>query len=394
VSNSSYLFLEPVDVLFLRGNKGYGDPGSYGESYVPPWPSVIAGALRSRILADDGCDLAAFARGDRVHPELGTPVEPGPFRVTAFHLARRFADGRIELLVAPPADLVVAKDEESLVIRAMRLVEVGKVAPKLKSSYPLPLCPVLAQPRPAKPVRGYWLTEEGWRQYLAGKVPDASHLVRSRELWDLEPRVGVGLDPGTRSASEGRLFTAQAVIFRKRDPSSRNGADFDAGFLVGVAGAKPPRQGMLRIGGDGRAMTICDAPEYRLPEPDYGAIAQAGRCRLVLASPGIFPDGWLPTGVEEDAGSFVFDLHGVRGRLVAACVPRAEIISGWDLAQERPKPARRAAPAGSVYWLDELEAREEDLRRLVAEGLWSANWLDAQRRAEGFNRIGLAAWSQ
>ena len=32
------VFIEPLDVLVLRGNKLFGDPGSYGESLVPPWP--------------------------------------------------------------------------------------------------------------------------------------------------------------------------------------------------------------------------------------------------------------------------------------------------------------------------------------------------------------------
>ena len=53
-------FLEPLDVLFLRGNKLFGDPGSFGESLIPPWPSVVAGALRSRMLADDRVDLAGL----------------------------------------------------------------------------------------------------------------------------------------------------------------------------------------------------------------------------------------------------------------------------------------------------------------------------------------------
>ena len=47
-------FIEPLDVLFLRGNQLFGEPGSYGEALMPPWPSVAAGALRTRILADDG----------------------------------------------------------------------------------------------------------------------------------------------------------------------------------------------------------------------------------------------------------------------------------------------------------------------------------------------------
>ena len=47
-------FLEPLDVLFLRGNQLFGEAGSYGEALMPPWPSVAAGAIRSRILADSG----------------------------------------------------------------------------------------------------------------------------------------------------------------------------------------------------------------------------------------------------------------------------------------------------------------------------------------------------
>jgi CRISPR-associated protein Cmr3 len=51
------LFIEPLDVLFLRGNKLFGDPGSFGESLVPPWPSVAAGAIRSALLAHKRVDL-------------------------------------------------------------------------------------------------------------------------------------------------------------------------------------------------------------------------------------------------------------------------------------------------------------------------------------------------
>jgi CRISPR-associated protein Cmr3 len=115
---------------------------------------------------------------------------------------------------------------------------------------------------------------------------------------------------------------------------------------------------------------------------------------MVLATPGIFEKGWLPTGVVEVSAEHRFQAPGLRGRLVAAAVPRAEIISGWDLAKEQPKPAQRVAPAGSVYWLDELETTAADLRRLVDAGLWTAPCEDPQRRAEGFNRLWLAQWAQ
>lgn len=374
-----YRFLEPLDVLFLRGNKLFGDPGSYGEALIPPWPSVAAGAIRSRMLADDRVDLAAFARGEIDHPALGTPARPGAFAVTAFHLARRHADGRVEMLIQPPADLVIAESADGTV--AVRPLTPAPAGAGLESSAQLPLLPVLAEAERSKPASGHWLTETGWRDYLAGATPKAADLVKSATIWSLDHRVGVGLDTATRRAADGRLFSVQAVAMQP-----------GVGFLAAVSGALPPQDGTLRLGGDGRGAAIRPAT-VALPEPDFEAIARARRCRLVLASPGLFAHGWLPTGVTQSPGGECrFDLHDVKGRVVCAAVPRAEVVSGWDLAQWQPKPAERVAPTGSVYWLDELDATPEALRKLAEHGLWSPSCEDAARRAEGFNRVWVAAW--
>jgi CRISPR-associated protein Cmr3 len=112
---------------------------------------------------------------------------------------------------------------------------------------------------------------------------------------------------------------------------------------------------------------------------------------------------------DHGGGDIRFELHGITARLVCAAVPRAEVVSGWDMAGRQPgpkkpvpstgwpKPAQRAAPTGSVYWLDDLDATAELLRRLVQHGLWPEN-LDQDcngdlmsRRAEGFNRVTIAA---
>ena len=410
---SATIFLEPLDVLFLRGNKLFGDPGSYGEALVPPWPSVAAGALRSRMLADDGIDLPAFARGEIEHPTLGTPARPGRFAVTAFHLARRFADGRVEVLIAPPADLVINEDAAGTPsVKALKPVAIPR---GLTASSPIAALPVLAETTRSKPASGYWLTESGWRAYLAGRLPTSTDLIKSSALWQIDPRVGVGLDADTRRASDGRLFSVQAVAMTQR--GHRIGkdkqtdkpllADFDVGFVVSVSGAPLPTGGTLRLGGDGRAAALRTVTTT-LPEPDYAAIAAARRCRLVLAAPGVFDGGWLPTGFTQAAdGTFRFDLAGVKARLVCAAVPRFETVSGWDLARWQPKPAQRAAVAGSVYWLDELDATPEALRKLAEQGLWDQSCEDPPahqpspqrgegdwkgRRAEGFNHVWLAAW--
>jgi CRISPR-associated protein Cmr3 len=383
-------FIEPLDVLFLRGNKLFGDPGSYGESLVPPWPSVVAGALRSRILADDGVDLPAFARGEVKHETLGTPLAPGNFAVTAFHLARRFADGRVETLMALPADLVVTESEDTQPVSVHSLKPI-QLAPSLLASSAFVSLPVLAETTRGKPASGYWLTESGWKKYLAGDTPQATDLVKSSALWQIDPRVGVGLDVATGRAADGRLFSVQAVAMTKREHTAKNG--FDAGFVATASGAALPKSGTLRLGGDARAAAIHALPDCRFPEPDYVGIARAKRCRLILIAPGLFSDGWLPNGITQTAtGEFHLDLHGVRGKLLCAAVPRFEVVSGWDLAKWQPKPAQRTAPTGSVYWLGELDATPDALRKLVEAGLWRAPCEDAARRAEGFNRITLAAY--
>ncbi len=370
-------FIEPLDVLFLRGNKLFGDPGSFGECLVPPWPSVAAGALRSAMLARSGIDPAAFAAGTAPHPTLGKPQQPGPFTVVGFTLARRGADGSVESLHALPADLLAEAGDGGGVAR---LRCIAPVAPPqgLLSSAPLANWPVLPQGEVrAKPVGGVWLTQAGWADYLAGRTPAAEGTVSSASLWSIDHRVGVGLDAASGRAADGQLFSAQAVAFRP-----------GIGFLASVAGAEPPADGVLRLGGDGRGAGLCMA-RHRPAAPDLAAIARARRARLVLTTPALLPEGWLLPGA---AGGQSIAWPGLSARLVCAAVPRAEVVSGWDLAQRQPKPAERAAPAGSVYWLDELDATHEALGKLAESGLWLGEHQNAQRQAEGFNRYTFAAW--
>ena len=372
---TAYRFLEPLDVLFLRGNRLFGDPGSFGASLVPPWPSVAAGALRSQILTRDGTDLTEFAAGRQPHPDLGTPDRPGPFTLTAFHLARRGGDGCVEAIYVAPADLVVAHNDDGTV--SVRRLSPRTLASGVLASAPLPKVPVLAEATRSKPASGLWLTQAGWSLYLDGATPEPGDLMERDDLWQIDPRVGIGLDPVRHRADDGKLFSPQAVALCP-----------GVGFLVGAVGAGPLPNGTLRLGGDGRGAAVAAIP-FAAPQPDLDAIAAAGRCRIVLTTPGLFADGWRLPGAD-DAGHW--RLNGASGRLVCAAVSRAEVVSGWDLAKWQPKAAQRAAPTGSVYWIEDLDTTADALRKLAATGLWPESGEDAQRRAEGFNRFAFAVY--
>ena len=176
-------FIQPLDVLFLRGNKLFGDAGSHGESMIPPWPSVAAGALRTALLAHAGVDLAAFAAGKVNHPQLGTPAQPGNWRIGQFQLARRTEQG-CEAIYPMPCDVVVGGEKNAPVITPM---SAQALPAQLACSAPLPQVPVLAQnAERTKPLDGYWLAQAGWQAYLAGQTIRQEHLLHNSDLWKMD----------------------------------------------------------------------------------------------------------------------------------------------------------------------------------------------------------------
>lgn len=385
-----HLFIEPLDVLYLRGNKLFGDAGAYGEALMPPWPSLAAGAIRSRMLAEHGADLRAFAEGkapldEKLQRILGTPAEPGSFRVGLFTLARRI-NGNIEPLYPLPADLVA--DEGG----ALRFIRPRPLPKGLKCSTATPCLPVLAQDQQGKAKSGLWLAAPGMADYLGGRLPEPRQVVSSSDLWTFDPRLGIALDPGKRSAAEGMIYTAETVALRRRGKDPQAGKEWhDTGFLVGVAGAEGglPTAGLVRLGGDGRGAAV-SACQPKLPEADWSLIEKTGKFRLILSSPGLFEQGWRVPRL--DAEGRWQGPDGCTARLAAACVSRSQVVSGWDLAQWEPKPALRAAPVGSVYGFEDFEGGMESLHKLVTQGFWAVSgYPDRQRQAEGFNNLFVAA---
>ena len=198
-----------------------------------------------------------------------------------------------------------------------------------------------------------------------------------------------------RIAAEGRIYTSEAVALRTKDRTcEKKDLEFDVGFVVQIAGADGlvPRNGLVRLGGDGRGARI-DACEMLLPEPDWDRIAKERRFRLVLSTPGLFEQGWRLPGIQPDGVTWQGP-NGASARLLCAEVSRAQVVSGWDLAQRVPKAALRAAPAGSVYWFESFEGDISALRKLAEDGFGClSSYPDRARHAEGFNNALVANWA-
>ena len=340
------VYLEPLDVLYLRGNKLFADAGAHGEALMPPWPSLAAGAIRSRLMAA-GASLDALA----------------DFRLSQFGLARLHEGEVAEHLWPLPADVIVS-DEAGLADATYLLP--CPTPTGIVSSHALPKLPTLQTKIPGKPVAGLWLTGAGITGWLGGQPLNAKHFARSGDLWQTDPRLGIALDPKTRSAADGKLYTTETIALKK-----------GIGFISAYeSSANQLSDGSLvRLGGDGRGAVV-RAITPPSTAPDWARIEKEGRFRLMLTTPGLFSGGWRPDGVP--------------ATLVAASVSRAETVSGWDLVTNKPKPAQRVAPTGSVYWFENFMGDLAVLKALAHNGFPIE---DPARYAEGFGKLAIAPWA-
>jgi len=216
-----------------------------------------------------------------------------------------------------------------------------------------------------------------------------------------EPRAHLALEPGERVGLEGLLFETEGLRFLAKVP--RGGKLAVRRLALGLrtpGGAIGNRALALSaelapLGGERRLARwrpATGAPWPALPPEIRARVIAERRARIVLVTPAEFFAGSLPGW----SGGGIPDLSGeaaeVTATVRAACVPRAEVVSGWDLRLGQAKPSRRLAPAGSVYWVE--LGRDGDL------GAWcDALWLrpvsdDEKARRDGYGLAAIGVWEE
>ena len=330
---ATWLDFEPIDVVLPRGNRLFGG-GVHGRVTMPPWPSMFAGAVASRALADDG-SLGGPGQVEGMETILERVLGPD------YGLTWLGLEVKGKPCLPLPADLVVVPDpkkgEKSLFRLKPRTI--GDSNRRVTSSSMLPKHPIMECPYRYKPLTGLWIDTRGLADYLAGRLPPIDTLITNDALWQIDPRLGIALDRDSGTAAEGDIYTTDSVVLAE-----------GVKFLAGFSGSSLPNNSLVRLGGDGRGAKIASASEQVTTPLKQMGKPQAGwpGFRMILITPGIFPEGWLPPGV--DSTTRRWEINGLVAELEAAIVNRHEVISGWDLLLESPKPARKMAPLGSVYW--------------------------------------------
>jgi CRISPR-associated protein Cmr3 len=278
-------------------------------------------------------------------------------------LARR-SDNGIEQFFPMPKDVVKKKGVEE---RTPYILTPKKLSGnKIMTDLPAGLINMWISAEEAMEAAAGFLSSKEMTDYLAGKVP--STIAELNDLFVTEERTGIRKSKTTRSVETGGLYSVE--YFRLNE---------NVGFIIEVDNTKLlPDSGILRLGGDNRSAGYAKASWSEIPvDAIKKKIAETKCFKLVLTTPAIFKNGWLPEGLYSN--TMQGQINGVEVTLISACIGKPVGIGGYDFVKNQPKVMKKAVSAGSVYYFELKDCNIDSL----FERLWLKSISD-ERAQEGF----------
>ncbi len=378
------IIIEPRDSLLFRDAKEFGSEAGSATSLPFPLPSVLAGAIRSRYgwsqkLNFDDPSARKRLLSLSVHSPL--LVELGP------------NDELLEYYLPAPMDAVVfTDDKQSLYLKRLLPHRLSDeiLLDTLTEEQLLPLSfQDMERRKPAPFPPKFWPYSQlyvRWLQEPASQLP-----VEGMGGPVTETRIHVKLG-STQTAEEGKLFSTTMLRFRLSVSSSNTPpthpvplSSIQRFALAAFVDDELNIQGIFPLGGERRLAhwTITENAFPPCPTQIKEEVVRSRRARIILITPAYFGESaWRP----ESFGSGI--------ALKAVAIRRYTVGSGWDLALKQPKPSRRLAPAGTVYFIEfDQTWHESDLATWVEEHWLKSISSEEQARLDGFGLCLVGTWS-
>ena len=369
--------INPRDPLIFRDGKPFNaDAGARAKSLPFPFPSTIIGAVRTLAGTDPKTGKFDTAQIE----ELLKKKIYGPLLI-------ELGDEEQNYLFPAPADALLLKhttEEEKA-----RLIELSPMM--LKEGEKTDLDEELAVIAPSEPTKEkphrkaphYW-KEDVFLSWLKNPVNRDVELEKmGHDGPVIESRMHVQIDANTGTGDDSALFQTSGLEFTHllRDEKEKYPSLSKTKMLaLAIETDADLNKGMGFLGGERRVAqwekSSLELPKY--PPEVKKEISQQGACRLILLTPAYFEKGYIPTWLKAE-----YDLE-----IIAAAVPRYQVVSGWDYKLNKPKPTRRLVPAGSVYFLK----IGKDIQNFI-DTVWMYNISDGdQNRLDGFGLAVLGSW--
>lgn len=317
--------LSALDTLFFRDGKPFsGGSENFAEGIFPPFPSTIYGALRTAYFSGDIDSL-----GD-------AETDEDPTRDLVITDIRYAVEGDTkdrEICFVAPSDLVREKKEMNK--------EDGKFLVLTKEELPHNHSgpnAMLLRPKTDKKVEGAehaLMSYSNVEKYINGRTEELHFYPLNKFLFK-ESKIGIGIDKRRRSTREGMFYQ---VDFLRLDKLN---------IQITFKGFDLPENGVLRLGGEGKMVAYTTVQKVALNT----AAIDPTSFKVVLQTPCVAND-WAPSIL--------------KAYVEAAAVGRPKDVGGFNIKEKRPRPMRKAIPAGSVFYIkDDTGTLYEQLSKQVS----------------------------
>ncbi|WP_432785094.1 hypothetical protein AAEX37_02019 [Oligella sp. MSHR50489EDL] len=343
------VFFSAIDTLFFRGSRPHAAAGaSTLPSEFPPPVSTLVGSLRTRLGDVLGADWSDLSKQPSIAAMIGGVDDTGELAFSAFRLYKNK-----QRLFPMPNVLLETADSEIVKLDLGEAVhcDLGYVR--------LPQLPMGVAN--AKPLENAWLTEEGFKRFLSGAIPEAEHIVRSRDLFTVESRLGIGRDAVSATVKSGLLYQTEHLRLAPEvefsivmSMPSQVADDFKASIK------SAPLQ---RFGGEGRMAHLRVADTVN--QAEFTSINAA---KLLVLISDMLPEsdfaqcpikGLKPTQ-HEGVDCWEGEVHGVALRLWSVVSGKSKRYGGWDIRSNRPREVQSYLPAGSCFFVEPINGAALD----------------------------------
>lgn len=371
----SVWLIEPRDPIIFRDGRPFNPtPGARAKSLPFPYPSILAGAVRTRAGQDE---KGVFDKG-RIDELLQVGIR-GPVLTEIDQPNGWYFPAPEDCRVIQPEGEKDEKTGKRLWARPVSLEE-NEWTNLEDGLAPISITPV-KKDKPHTKAPRFWKWEK-LKEWLENPANDEQPL-NPDDLGIpsliVESRIHVKIKAGEQTAEKGMLFETSGLEFVRV-------ADKKASlYALAVETEAALTEGADFLGGERRMVNWLKGGKLpACPREIKDAIRRTQHCRLLLATPALFENGYLPKWVETCT-------PGVTVHVVAAAMPRYQAVSGWDYRNNQQKASRRLAPAGSVYFL-QLTSDDTAIGQFI-ENIWLCNISDAEQdRRDGFGLALLGTW--
>jgi CRISPR-associated protein Cmr3 len=377
--------IEPRDPLIARDGRPFtADPGARAKSLPFPFPSTTAGTVRTRYGFTQG-DFNDEAQKENLIRAVKKIAVLGPLLVELNN------EGEIEDWLLPaPADAAMfeAGAKHGRLKHLVPLLPPEDAHTDLTTDLlPMGFASGVVKQKSLKDAPRFWRRGKFF-EWLANPRDESVELDKLGHGGPVgESRVHLRIDPRTQAAEEGFLYQTSGLEFTRRLNCK------PLRLALAVRTSASLSEGIAPLGGEQRLShwRESSASFPACPDDVRERIKNDKGCRVILLTPAHFRAGFCP-------GWLLQARDGVTPRLVAAAVRRPQVVSGWDYEIRKPKPTRRLAPAGSVFFL-KLDGDEQNIDQWI-NTVWincvsddDENGNPDQARLDGFGLAALGVWS-